>query len=80
MVRVERRFQGKDGSLPVMREEGLEFRKSGVMKRPWVPERRKSSRKQALGNPHWSPLEAWLNRKQCVSKKRPQVLTKSQGD
>ena len=41
MVRVGRRFQGKDGSLPGVRKERLEFRKPGVMKRPWVPERRK---------------------------------------
>lgn len=52
MVGVVRRFQGKDGSPPGVRKARLEFRKVGVMKRPWVPERRKSSSKQALGNTH----------------------------
>lgn len=67
MVRGGRRFQGKDGSLPGVRKERLEFRKAGVMKRPWVPERQNSSRKQALENTHWSPLESLVHRKQCVS-------------
>ena len=63
-----------------MRKERLEFRKAGVTTRSWVAEGRKSSRKPALGNTHWSPLESVLNRKPCVYKKMLQVPTKTKGN
>ena len=56
MVHIGRRFQGKDGSLPDVRKERLGFRKAGVMKRPWVQEKNKSSRNQTLGKIHTGVL------------------------